>query len=62
LSVPVLVSIPRIVTARDLRRQRLRFCVAAMTVVLGLALVAQTFRSLARVEEGLVATLARGRS
>jgi uncharacterized protein involved in exopolysaccharide biosynthesis len=62
LSVPVLVSIPRIVTARDLRRQRVRFCAAALTVVLGLTLVAQTFRSLARVEDGLVATLARGRS
>jgi polysaccharide chain length determinant protein (PEP-CTERM system associated) len=62
LSVPVLVSIPRITTARDLRRQRARFCVAALTVVLGLALVAQTFRSLARVEDGMVATLARGRS
>jgi protein tyrosine kinase modulator len=62
VSVPVLVSIPRIVTARDLRRQRTRFCVATVMALLGLALVAQTSRVLARSEDGLVATFARGRS
>ena len=62
VSVPVLVSIPRIVTTRDLRRQRLRFCVATVTALLALALVAQTSRTLAGAEDGLVATLARGRS
>jgi polysaccharide biosynthesis transport protein len=62
VSVPVLVSIPRIVSARDLRRQRLRFCVATATALLALALVAQTSRTLAGSEDGLVATLARGRS
>jgi polysaccharide chain length determinant protein (PEP-CTERM system associated) len=61
-SVPVLASIPRIVTEGDRRRQRLRFGVATLTVLMGLLLVATTFRSLSRVEDGLVATLARGRS
>jgi polysaccharide chain length determinant protein (PEP-CTERM system associated) len=60
--VPILASIPRIVTANDLRARRRRFCLAALTVLVGLALVTQTFRSLARVEGGLVATLARGKS
>jgi hypothetical protein len=31
-------------------------------VLMGLLLVATTFRSLSRVEDGLVATLARGKS
>ena len=61
-SVPVLASIPRIVTAADRRRQRARFCMATLTVVVGLLVVAQTVRSLARAEDGLVASLARGRS
>ena len=61
-TVPVLASIPRIVTERDRRRQRLRFGVATLTVLMGLLLVATTFRSLSRVEDGLIATLARGRS
>ncbi len=60
--VPILASIPRIVTANDLRARRKRFCLAALSVLVGLVLVTQTFRSLARVEGGLVATLARGRS
>ena len=62
VTVPVLASIPRIVTEGDRRRQRLRFGVATVTVLMGLLLVATTFRSLSRVEDGLVATLARGRS
>jgi len=60
--VPVLASVPRIVTARDLRARRLRLCLTALAVLIGLALVTQTFRSLARAEDGLVATLATGRS
>jgi len=61
-SVPVLASIPRIFTAADRRRQRARFGMATLMVVVGLLVVAQTVRSLARAEDGLVATLARGRS
>jgi polysaccharide chain length determinant protein (PEP-CTERM system associated) len=61
-TVPVLASIPRIVTERDRRRQRLRFGVATVSLLMGLLLVATTFRSLSRVEDGLIATLARGRS
>ena len=44
------------------RRQRLRFCVATVTALVALALVAQTSRTLAGAEDGVVATLARGRS
>ena len=60
--VPVLASIPRIITANDLRARRKRFCLAALTVLVGMALMTQSLRSLARVEGGLIATLARGRS
>jgi polysaccharide biosynthesis transport protein len=60
--VPVLASIPRIVTARDRRRLRARFCVATMLALIGLAVVAQATRTLARAEDGLIATVARGRS
>jgi polysaccharide chain length determinant protein (PEP-CTERM system associated) len=60
--VPVLASIPRIVTVKDIRARRARLCVAAVAVLLGLALVAHAAGTLARVEDGLVATLARGRS
>jgi uncharacterized protein involved in exopolysaccharide biosynthesis len=60
--VPVLASVPRIVTARDLRARRMRFCLATLAVLFGLVLVSQTVRTLARAEDGVVATLARGRS
>jgi hypothetical protein len=58
----VLASIPRIVTAGDVRARWARFCLASLAVLVGLALVGQTFRSLARVEGGLIATMVRGRS
>lgn len=60
--VRVLASIPRIVTPQDLRARRVRFCLATLAVTVGLALVAQTSRILARSENGLVATLSSGRS
>src|SRR5438552_674860 len=60
--VPVLASIPLLETTGDRRRQRLRFGIAAVAVLLGLGLVVQAVRGVARSEEGIVAALVRGRS
>jgi polysaccharide chain length determinant protein (PEP-CTERM system associated) len=60
--VPVLISIPRMVTAGDRRFRRRRLCAAALATVLGVGVVVQASRLLARDNEALVSMLARGRS
>jgi len=61
-SVPVVASIPRIVTAGDRTRHRRRFQLAAVTAVLGLALIAGGSFWLAHGNEQLAALLAGRRS
>ena len=58
--VPVLVSIPLVVTAADIRRWW-RFGVAALAFVLALALVARAAHYVASGNDQLVALLSRGR-
>jgi polysaccharide chain length determinant protein (PEP-CTERM system associated) len=60
--VPVLTRIPLIVTARDRRARYGRFLLATASLLLCIGLVVQTFQRLARVEGGLIAMLAKGRS
>ena len=59
--VPVAASIPRIVTAGDLRSRRRRLCVAALSLVLGMGVVVHTVHSMARTSDVLVSMLGRGR-
>jgi polysaccharide chain length determinant protein (PEP-CTERM system associated) len=61
-TVPVLVSIPRIVTAVDTRLRQRRFLLGALSALLGLALVVGAVFLLARGSEQLVWMLASGRS
>ncbi len=60
--VPVLVSIPRIVTGGDAGRRRWRFWMGATAVMLSLGLIVATTYYVAHDNEQLVRTLARGRS
>jgi succinoglycan biosynthesis transport protein ExoP len=60
-AVPVLVSIPRMITASDARRQRRRAKAAATAVALGLALMVGASAYIAHGNEQLAALLARGR-
>jgi polysaccharide biosynthesis transport protein len=57
--VPVLASIPLIVTAADRRRSRLRAAVVAVAVLLGVAGLVHAAHRVARGQETLVAMLAR---
>jgi len=59
-TVPVLVSIPRIVTEADARRQRWRFRLAAVGVLVGLLLVGGSSYVLAHGNEQLAQLLSRG--
>jgi succinoglycan biosynthesis transport protein ExoP len=58
--VPVLVSIPRIITEADARRSRWRFRLAAAGVVVGLILVAGSAFFVAHGNEQLAQLLSRG--
>jgi succinoglycan biosynthesis transport protein ExoP len=60
-SVPVLVSIPRIITDSDARRYRQRVALAAISVTLGLALIVGASAYVAHGNEQLAWMLARGR-
>lgn len=60
-SVPVLASIPRIVTPADVARRRRRFGLAAAAAGVGLALVVALSSYVAHDNEPLVRLLARGR-
>ena len=60
-SVPVLVSIPRIVTAADTDRRRRRAWLAAATSVVGLVVIVGVCYVIAHGNEQLVALLAPGR-
>jgi len=57
-TVPILASIPRIVTSSDTRRSRRRFRLAAAGAVIGLAVVAGGSFWVARGNEQLVTLLA----
>jgi polysaccharide chain length determinant protein (PEP-CTERM system associated) len=62
-TVPLLVSIPRIVTAADARRRRWRFRLATMGVLVALVVISSSGYFFARGNEYLVQLLApRGRS
>jgi polysaccharide chain length determinant protein (PEP-CTERM system associated) len=61
-AVPVLVTIPRIVTAADARSRRLRFGLAAGAAVLGLVLLVGATAFVARDNQRLVWILSRGQS
>ena len=60
-TVPVLVSIPRIITEADLGRRRLRVRLAAVGALLGLTLVVGASYFIARGNEPLVRMLDRDR-
>jgi len=60
-SVPVLVSIPRIVGEADVRHRRRRFQVAAVSALLGMAVIVGASYFVAHENERLV-TLLGGRS
>ena len=60
-AVPVLVSIPRMITAADARRQRHRAKVTAMATALGLLLMIGASVYVAHGNEPLAAILTRGR-
>jgi polysaccharide chain length determinant protein (PEP-CTERM system associated) len=60
--VPVLVSIPRMITPSDQRGRRLRFCAAAVSVVLAAGMAIYASREVARDNAALVFMVARGRS
>lgn len=57
--VPVVASIPLIVTAGDHRIGRRRFWLVAVSVLLAIGLVVPTFHRFARSQETLASTLAR---
>jgi len=59
--VPVLVSIPSILTAADLRQKRWRFCLGATAVGLGLALIVGSSYGFATGRIPLVGEFARAR-
>jgi polysaccharide chain length determinant protein (PEP-CTERM system associated) len=58
--IPVAGAIPRIVTARDLRRARWRFCAGVFGAVCGLALIVLGSSYLTAGNDQLVRLLARG--
>ncbi|MBI2827639.1 MAG: hypothetical protein HYX77_00015 [Acidobacteria bacterium] len=60
--VPVLVSIPRIITEADASRRRWRLGLGAAAALLGLVLIVAASYSFAQGNEQLVLMLARGRS
>jgi len=59
-TVPLLVNIPRIITEGDARRQRWRFRLATVGVVVGLVLVAALSYLIAHGNEQLAQLLSRG--
>jgi hypothetical protein len=59
-TVPVLVTIPRIVTEGDTRRSRWRFRLAAIAVLTGLVVLASSAFLLAHGNEQLAQLLSRG--
>jgi protein tyrosine kinase modulator len=61
IPVPVLVSIPRVITAWDARRHRQRVALAGISVTLGLVLIVGASAYIAYGNEQLTAMLARGR-
>jgi succinoglycan biosynthesis transport protein ExoP len=61
-SIPVMVSIPRIVTAADVRRRQRRAQLAAVASMLSLVLIVGVCYLVAHENEYLVSLLARGRS
>ncbi|OLB92262.1 MAG: hypothetical protein DMD98_13620 [Candidatus Rokuibacteriota bacterium] len=61
IPVPVLVSIPRMITGSDVRRRRARVALATVSVTLGLALIVGASAYLGHGNEQLALVLARGR-
>jgi protein tyrosine kinase modulator len=59
--IPVVASIPRIVTAGDRRSHHRRVCLAAASLLLAVGVVAHGVHRVARTKEGIVLMLARGR-
>jgi peptidoglycan/LPS O-acetylase OafA/YrhL len=59
-TVPVLVSIPRIMTHTDLRRRRWHMRLATSAAFIGLVLIVSITYVVANGNEGLVSLLARG--
>lgn len=60
ITAPVLVSIPLLVTKADRSRRTRRFCLAAASALLALALIVQASAYIARGNEQLVGMLGRG--
>jgi succinoglycan biosynthesis transport protein ExoP len=59
--IPLMASIPLIVTAGDLRARRRRFGFAAVSFLLGMAVVVHSIHAVSRTSELLVSVLARSR-
>lgn len=59
--VPVLASIPLIVTAGDIRARRRRFGLGAVTFLLAMGVLVHAVHGVARTSDTLVSALARGR-
>ena len=59
VALPVLISIPRLVTRADKRRERVRFGVATVSVIAGLVLVVGSSYYFAAGNESIVAMLLR---
>jgi hypothetical protein len=60
-SVPVLVSIPPIVTGRELVRRRARLALGALATALGVVVIVATMSYIATDNELLLRILTRGR-
>jgi len=61
-AVPVLVSIPHMVSAGEARSRRLRFAAVAVSLLLAIGGVVHASRAVARDNDALVSMLSRGRS
>ncbi|PYQ01115.1 MAG: hypothetical protein DMF82_20255 [Acidobacteria bacterium] len=61
-AVPLLASIPRMVTESDVRSRRLRFLMAAVSVLVAIGVLVGASHHMARGNEALVSLLDRGRS
>ena len=59
--VPIVGSIPRIVTPRDRRSRRRHVALAAVSLVVGIGLVVHTLHRVALTKDGLVQMLSKGR-
>ena len=60
--VPTLVNLPLIVTRRDVRRRRLRMALAAISVIVGLALLGAASRYVGSDNEQIVRMIDRGQA